>query len=55
MGLLSKSLIHTNKTGLAFLSHASLSINNRLKFYVSFLTGAVLSEIHQFEGCFKTK
>jgi len=46
MGLLSKSLIHIKKTGLVFLSHAGLSISNRLKFYVSFLTGAVLSEIH---------
>ena len=53
MGLLLKSLIHINKTGLVFLSHASLNINNRLKFYISFLTGAVLSEIHRFERCLK--
>jgi len=55
MGLLSKSVIHIIKTGLVFLSHASLSISSRLKFCVSFLTGTVLSEIHQFERFFKTK
>lgn len=54
VGLLSKSLIHIKTTGLVFLSHTSFSISSRLKFYVTFLTVAFLSESRHFIHCFKT-